>query len=141
MRAAERERGAWIEERTGCHLMPDARLIEAVDTGGRTRGMVAYERWTPNSVQAHMAVDSPIVCRSLIDAAFSYPFEECGKGVLLAFIREDNHKSTRMTQHIGFVETHRIRDGWEVGVDLVAFEMRKESCPWLGPHQKAALHG
>lgn len=134
VRAGDRSNPAtweWIESRAGCALMPDSRFVEAVDSSGRTRGMVAYERWTENAVQAHMAADSPIVWRSLLGPAFAYPFEECGKGLLLAVIPASNAKSVRMTQHLGFRETHRIRDGWVRGDDLVLFEMTHAECPHL----------
>lgn len=131
VRAAERKRGEWIEARAGCSLMPDARLIEAVDAEGRTRGMVAYERWTENAVQAHMAVDSPIVWRSLLGPAFAYPFQECGKGVLLAVIPAHNVRSVALTRRFGFRETRRIPDGWARGDDLLLFEMTRAECRHL----------
>lgn len=122
---------AWLEGRTGCTLTRNARAIEAVDRQGRVRGMVAYDGWTENSVQAHMAVDAPAVCRSLLRPAFSYPFEEAGKGLLLGFIPAHNARSVRLARHIGFHLAHRVLDGWAQGDDLLCFEMRRHECKWL----------
>lgn len=129
--AASASEFGWIVERTGCALTAGARGIKAVDRSGRTRGMVVYDGWTESAAQAHMAVDSPVVWRSLIRPAFSYPFEECGRRVLLGIIPEHNAASLRMTEHLGFRLAHRITDGWAQGDDLLIFEMRREECRWL----------
>jgi len=121
----------WIVERTQCGLTPGARAIKAVDDSGRIRGMVAYDGWTLNAVQAHMAVDSPIVWRSLTKPAFSYPFLEAGRGVILAAIPVGNAKSINLAKRFGFRDLLRIQDGWAVGEDLLMLEMRREECRWI----------
>lgn len=129
----------WLESRARCVLSSDWRGVKAVDASGRTRGLVAYDCWTPNSVQCHMAVDTPIAWRSLLGPASSYPFDEAGRGLLLAIIQGGNPESLRMTRRLGFTEAHRIRDGHAVGVDTHIFEMRREDCRWLAPaYRKAA---
>lgn len=121
----------WLIQRT--NLVPTARFraIEAVDSNGDIRGMIGFDCWTANSCEAHMAVDSPIVWRSLLYPAFQYPFEQMGRGVILAIIPANNKKSIRMATHLGFTETHRVRDGYDVGVDVILHEMRREECRWL----------
>lgn len=121
----------WVQERTGCVLTVRARALEARDTAGRIRGVVAYDCWTENAVQAHMAVDAPVVWRSLLPSVFTYPFLEAGKGLLLGIIPANNERSCNMTQRLGFREAYRVLDGWAVGVDLVVHEMRRHECRWL----------
>jgi RimJ/RimL family protein N-acetyltransferase len=128
----------WIEQRTGCVTDRNTTGLEAVDESGRIIGMVVYCNWTANAVQAHMAVDTPIAWRTLLPWVFVYPFEAAGKGLMLAVIPAHNAKSLRLTRRFGFTETHRIRDGWARGDDLVCFELRKEDCRYLGAHRKAA---
>jgi RimJ/RimL family protein N-acetyltransferase len=135
--AATTEEIDWLRERTGALLASDPRAIKAVDAMGRIRGMVAYENWTPNSVQAHMAVDTPVAWRSLLPAVFEYPFEECGLGVLFGVIPAGNHRSCAMVRRLGFRETYRIRDGWGPGEDLIIFEMRR--LEWLAQHGKGSV--
>lgn len=122
---------AWLEERVGVTLTSSARGIAAVDAAGRIRGMIAYDAWTENSVQAHMAVDSPIAWRALVRPTFSYPFLEAGRGVLLGLIRASNTASLRTAIHLGLEEVARIRDGVAVGEDLVLMQLRRENCRWL----------
>lgn len=134
--AAPREDFGWMEARLGPALTSNARAIKAVDATGRIRGMVAYDNWTEAAVQSHMAVDSPVVWRSLLGPAFSYPFEECGKSLLLGIIPMHNHQSVAMARHLGFRETYRIRDGWAEEDDLLVFEMRRHECPWIGTQKR-----
>lgn len=136
--AASREDFAWLEEHAGCALDEESSAVKAVDTRGRIRGMVGFESWTHNSVQAHMAVDTPIAWRALLPAALGYVFEEAGRGVLLGVIPAYRRDSLRFAQHVGFEVTHRVRDGWAKGVDLLLLELRREDCRWLSSQGKAA---
>lgn len=129
--AGHSEAFEWVQARTGCVLTPNARAIEARDASGRIRGVVAYDHWTVNAVQAHMAVDAPVVWRSLLPSVFEYPFLEAGKGLLLGVIPDGNKRSINMTKRLGFREAHRVVDGWAVGEDLVVMEMRRHDCRWL----------
>jgi hypothetical protein len=128
----------WICERTGLVPTADTRAIEAVDSTGAVRGMVAYEGWTQNSVRVHVAVDTPLAFRHMLRPAFEYPFVAAGRGILIGIIPASNARSVRFNRHVGFVETHRIRDGLRAGVDLILFEMRREQCRWLTENKKAA---
>src|SRR5512140_1761639 len=99
----------WLEARTGAVLTGGARGIAAVDNSG-VRGVVAFDGWTPNAVQAHMAVDTPVAWRALLRPVFEYPFEECGRKLMLGIIPADNARSVRMTERLGFRLAHRVAD-------------------------------
>lgn len=121
----------WIQERTGCARTNGFKAIKATDDAGRILGMVAYDGWTENAVQAHMAVDTPVAWRALLKPAFEYPFIQAGKSVILAIIPAGNARSVNLAKRFGFRETYRVRDGWATGEDLVLLEMRREECRWL----------
>ena len=129
--AATREDFGWLVERTQCGVTGGFRAIKAIDDAGRILGMVGYDCWTENAVQAHMAVDTPMAWRALTGPAFAYPFQECGLGVMLAVIPAGNARSVHLAKRFGFVETYRVKDGWANGEDLVFLEMRREACRWL----------
>jgi RimJ/RimL family protein N-acetyltransferase len=129
VKAAAKWELPWISERLGLFLSPNARAIAAFD-GYRIVGMVAYDGWTHNSVQIHIALDSPIAWRRLARPAFEYPFIEGKRGLLIAMVASDNLRSMKLTEHVGFTPTYRIRDGVAAGVDFVVFEMRREQ--WNG---------
>lgn len=122
---------SWLLERIGYAPTTDFRAIQAVTPYGRICGMVGFDHWMPNSCQMHVALDTPIATRALLHPAFSYPFEEAGKTVALGFVPGSRARSLRLARSLGFTEAWRVRDGWERGVDLVAFEMRKENCRWI----------
>src|SRR5574343_1668250 len=131
VRAASPESLRWIEARTGCVLTRAARGIEAVDSRGVVRGQVAYDNWTENAVQAHMAVDTPVAWRALVKPAFEYPFRQAGKSVIVGFIPAGNARSVHLAKRLGLRETYRVRDGWANGEDVVVLEMRRDECRWL----------
>ena len=128
VRQAHPEHFAWLQERTGCVLTSDFRALEAV-SGERITGMVGYCNWTPNAVEAHMAVDSAIAWRHLVGPAFEYPFAT--REALLAVVPAHNERSLRLTRKFGFTEAHRVRDGWAAGDDLILFELRRGDCRFL----------
>lgn len=124
----------WLQDRIGSHFYfsPAARAIEVVNEAtGQIMGMTAYDAWTETSAQMSIALDSPIAWRALAGPAFKYPFQEADRWLLLAMVASDNQKSLRMTSHVGFRQTHRIKDAVRKGVDYVLFEMRRNDCRWL----------
>jgi hypothetical protein len=136
--AATPEDFAWLAMATGCAMTSDFKAIKAVDSSGKIRGMVGYCLWTRNAVQCHMAVDHPIVWRSLLKPAFEYPFEQADKGVILGIIPEDNLKSRQMATDLGFTAMHTVANGHAPGVGLVVFEMTRAECKWIRRERKAA---
>lgn len=123
---------------TGCHLTPHAKGVEVVDSAGRVRGQVVLDNWTAGAVQAHMAVDTPVAWRALLPAAFDWAFRQAGKLTMLAVIPAGNARALRFTQHVGFRECWRLRDGCAPGEDMVFHEMRATECRWLQQERRAA---
>lgn len=120
-----------LAEAVGCVLSPAARGIVAVDASGAVRGGVLYDFWCENSVQVHMATETPMAWRCLLPGVFEYPFQEAGRNVLIGSVRGGNAKSLAMAASLGFEVEARIWDGYAVGEDLVIITMRRESCRWL----------
>jgi L-amino acid N-acyltransferase YncA len=141
VRAAKPTEFSWLCERVGLSPSIDFRAIVAVDGAGRVRGSVGYDNWTHNSVQCHMAVESPMVWRSLVVPAFFFPFQEKGKGVLVGVVRSGNAASVEMTRALGFSLCGRIPNGHRVGEDLLIFQMQKAACYWLTVPGKAQQRG
>lgn len=95
--------------------------------------MVVYDSWTKSSVQAHIYSSGP---RFLLDPLFlreifSYAFGQCGKLLIYTITPADAKASLAVSKALGFSEVFRQKDGWDVGIDMVYKEMRKEDCRWI----------
>lgn len=122
----------WLVERTDARLTDNARGIACIDErDGRIVGMVTYDRWTKNSCEVSIAIETAAAWRRLARPAFAYPFLEAQKGVILCGISDHNARSLAFVRHLGFRELCVVRDQIAVGVDLHLFEMRREECRFL----------
>lgn len=127
---------AYLTERTGYVPGSGFRSVVARRPDGSLAGFVGFDGWTPGAAWMHVATDAPGACRGLLRAAFSYVFEECGRSVALGSVRAGNARSLALAKRLGFSEVARLRDAWAPGEDVVLFEMRRESCRWIGgPHE------
>jgi hypothetical protein len=138
----------WLAVRSGTELTEGFRAIEVLDdrqescpychiVHGRIRAMTGYSSWTPNSVTMHVAGDEEDtsdraeVGATLLGPSFQYPFVEQNRKLALIGVISSNAKSLAMCARLGFVETHRVQQGWDDTTDLVLFSMRREDCRWL----------
>ena len=127
--AAPKEQLSYLKDKTGCALTDDFNAIMAVRPDNRIVGMVGYCNWTQNAVQMHIAVDYPMVWRHLVGPGLEYPFLQVGKGVAIGILRASNAASHRFANACGFRLTHRVKDAWGPGDDLLLLELRKDD--WL----------
>jgi hypothetical protein len=95
--------------------------------------MVIYDGWTPNAVQVHVYSVGPryLFDKHFLREVFWYPFVQCNKGKLFVVTPASSKESLAVSRALGFRETYRMKDGWDVGVDMVLKEMRKEDCRWI----------
>lgn len=129
----------WLCERASCTLSEKAVAIAAVDDSGRIRGMLAVDDVTKGSCELHIAVETPLALRHLVPQAYDYVFGPLGLNVAVCFVPGDNAKSLGLVRRLGFRETHRVRDGWASGVDMVMHELRRENAFWWHrPQEKRA---
>ena len=121
----------WLVERSGCDITPGFKAIKVVDDNGKIHGMVGYGNWTANAVVLTIALDNPAALREVLKWGFRYPFEQCNRVIALAMVRGKNKRSLSLCNKVGFREVYRVKDGIEVGEDMVMFQMRREDCRWI----------
>ena len=126
----------WLVERSGCDITPGFKAIKVVDAEGKIHGMVGYGNWTANAVVLTIALDNPAALREILKWGFRYPFEQCGRGIALAMVRGKNKRSLSLCNKVGFREVYRVKDGIDIGEDMVMFQMRREDCRYIA--RKAA---
>ena len=94
-----------------------------------------FDMWTITSVNVHWWMDTPLVIRhGFFHEIAKYVFQDCGKLLMTGIIPSSSTKSIKVAKHVGFEEVHRIKDGYDVGDDLVLLEGRLENADrWLAP--------
>jgi hypothetical protein len=121
----------WVQEAAECAYCDDMNGIVAYRDGMLVAGIL-LESWSHNSVTIHIRVDDPLVFKHrFAEECFKYIFVDAGRGVLIGITPANNEASLRFNQHIGLEEIYRIKDGYDVGIDYVVQELRKENCRYI----------
>lgn len=103
------------------------------DENGGVGAMAIYDRWTHTAVEMHAYSTGPkyVFNPKFIHAMFEYPFIQQHKMLAFAVTPCDNTASITLARFLGFREVYRIRDGWDLGTDMVIQELRRENCRFL----------
>jgi hypothetical protein len=119
-------------------LKRNATSIAAIRSDGTIAGVVAFDSWNPGSVHCHIALADKWAWRHLAKAVWDYAFNQEGVAVVLATIPSHRCEAIRAATFLGFKDSHRVRDGFSPGSDLVNFYMRRDMCRFIEPLRKAA---
>jgi RimJ/RimL family protein N-acetyltransferase len=115
----------WANGQNRLPWSSDLRMIGLMREDGSIAAAVGFNGWQSSSAWMHVAFDSPhSLTRSLLRAAFEYPFVHTGKDAVYAQIDKDNQDALRFVEKIGFREIYRT-------VDCVMFEMLSGECRWI----------
>jgi hypothetical protein len=95
--------------------------------------MVLYDWWTKSGVQMHVWSDSPkhLFDKKFIHEVFWFPFVYGKREIAFAVTPADNAASLAVARALGFRETYRIKDGWDLGTCMVIQEIRRSECRFL----------
>lgn len=131
--------GPWICARIGKTWNPDAYTCVGLAAGERVLACSMYEGYTKQSIQIHVAVDSPNApIRKFLAASFHYPFVYLGCGKLLGLVNSSNKPALTFDLKLGFVPEAVIPDVYPDG-DLVIVTMNRADCRWIpAEHRRAA---
>lgn len=121
----------WIAARAECVYCADSKGMVAYKDG-KLVGAVAFDHWSHNSCHIHIAVEDMLIFKhGWPEAVFGYIFNQCDKGIIMGITPACNERALKFILHIGFVEVYRLKDGFEVGIDFVCTEYRKENCKYI----------
>lgn len=122
----------WIKEKAHCVLCADTKGIVAVNEQGAILAAAVFDNWTKTNCCIHIAIESPIVIRSgFCHAICDYVFNQTGRIMLTGMTPANNPRALRFILHAGMKEILRVKDGFDIGVDYVITQMRKDECRWL----------
>ena len=115
----------WMTKQTQIPWSSDLRTIAAIRDDGEIAAAVAFGSWTPEACFIHVAFDTPhSLGKSLLRAAFEYPFKSIGVKAIYGLTPKDFDKAIRFNKKIGFKQIAET-------VDCVLLEMRREDCRYL----------
>lgn len=112
----------WIDGQGSCiGFARDGRLIAGI----------AYTMFNGASVWCSIAQeDHRWINRTSLWAIFHYPFEQLGCRRISAMVYQDNTRSQRFLEHLGFTREATLVDAAPNG-DMFVYRLRKEECKWL----------
>jgi RimJ/RimL family protein N-acetyltransferase len=98
----------------------------AIDEHGERVGIAVLGRVTNSSAHLEGALTYKAVKAGLVEFVKDYVFEDLCLSYLFCTVAANNIRSLRFVRRIGGREFHRIPNGFDDGIDLVQFEIRKE---------------
>lgn len=124
----------WLCEKIGLMPTPHIVCIGSLSSEHRLRGVVGYDSFNGASCTMHMAGEPGWIDKSMLHAAFDYPFNVMGCNQVLAFIPSDNLVALDIDRRLGFKLVCEL-DGAHPDGSLFLMRMRREECKWLAPRR------
>jgi RimJ/RimL family protein N-acetyltransferase len=143
--SAEHDGGYILQKIPNLAYCSDTTGLVAVDMDkNETIGVVIFDSWTVNSVQAHIIIDNPMVLRhGFLEEAFDFAFnpKRSDRKIITGLVKSNNKAAQKFDKHIGFEERYRIKDGFSDGVDLIHYEINRDNCRWFSmPEEKGVAN-
>jgi RimJ/RimL family protein N-acetyltransferase len=127
----------WLCSRIGLTPTADLRCIGRVSKDGPLMAVIGFDNWNGAACEMHVAGEGNWISRDLLFAAFDYPFNVGGCGMVLGRVPSKNYAAVRLNLHLGFKIEHTIVGGHPDGA-LHIMAMRRAECRWL---KRESRHG
>lgn len=123
----------WINDRVAIQRCEDTGGIMAVDEiTGKTLAAVVFDNKTQNSIQVHMVIDKPMVFRhGFMNCVCDVLFNVLGVTRLYGLVPANNEKAVKLNKHLGFTVKATLEEAYEIGVDYLIMEWKRENCKFL----------
>ncbi len=99
------------------------------ERAGHLRGGVVFTQYSGANIVMACALEAPLT-RMFLRAMFIYPFLQLGCRRMTLLIDEDNKKSIRLVEHVGFKQEGRMREAMPRG-DVLVYGLLKSECRFL----------
>ena len=121
----------WMHAQNKLPWSSDLRVIGLLRDDNTVAAGVGFNGWQDKSVWMHVAFDNEHgLTRQLWEAAFRYPFTDCGMEAVYGLTPKALDEALAMNERLGF---RRVAET----IDSVMFEMKADECLWL----KGVRHG
>jgi RimJ/RimL family protein N-acetyltransferase len=95
-------------------------------------GGVLYESFTGRNIFMHCAGrGKKWISKSLLKAAFFYPFEQLKVDRVSAWVDESNAASRNLIEKIGFTQEAKLKGAAPDGGDVIFYVLWKKDCRFL----------
>lgn len=101
------------------------------------------QEWTATAAFVHQVIMKPMVIRhGWFEEIANYMFTHAARIKLFGMAAETNWKALNVMEKLGFKEKARLEDGYDMGVDFVLMELKREECPyWIEPELAEVANG
>lgn len=103
--------------------------LMAIDSAtGATKGALIFDNFLNKSCQVTIILESSLVLKhGFLEAGFQRIFCDMCLTHMYCLIADNNVKSLRLNERLGFIEKFRIPNGYAEGVDFVVTELDREN--------------
>jgi RimJ/RimL family protein N-acetyltransferase len=122
----------WLSKRIGLTWSTDFVGLGRVVNGDLV-GVVGFNNFTGTSCHMHMAGEGRWMTRTLIRAAFEYPFKMLDLTMVFGTVPSGNIRALGIDRKLGFEELIYIPGAHPDG-GLHILQMKRENCRWLRNH-------
>jgi hypothetical protein len=129
----------WVNQQVGIKRCEDTGGIMAIDsTTNSTVGACIMDNWTNNSVQCHFMISSPMVLKhGFLEDCFDFMFNVGNVSRIYGLVPGNNFKALKFNKHMGFTVKAVMEEAYEVGIDYILLEMKKDNCRFLDSRRAA----
>jgi len=120
-----------LYERAFVQPSNDLRALLWYSKKGTIDWVVGYNNWIGKTVQMHVVSLGEYNPKSMVYAAYEYPFNKWGVSIIFGVINSLNISSINLAVKAGFIEKERWEKMHDNGGDIVLMEMKKENCKWI----------
>lgn len=124
------EIGNWVAKKIDGSYFAEKSSAIGLQKDAKTIAGVIYENWNKRTVFCHIAIEGRLT-KTYLKAIFDYPFNVLNVEKIIVPVNQNNQKSIKLVQNMGFVEEARIKDGSPDG-DIIFMTLAKTNCRFLG---------
>lgn len=120
----------WVRERVPMKRVEDTCGLVATNYGEIVAAII-FDNFLYSSAQVTIIIENPMVIRAgLLKEGFEFIFNKCSKERIYIMVAENNVKSLKLSEKLGFTDVMRIPEGYAAGVDFIVRELAKKNCKY-----------
>lgn len=114
----------WVQQRVDIAIHGPSENLGVIDNTGRIVAGVIYHNYRDVSIEETTAAESPKWCLpGIVRELLAYPFRQLGVQRITALITEDNARSIKVTEGLGFIREGVLRSAASNGRNVVVLGM------------------